>query len=164
MRKMAWMLVGALLAANSAGVAWLIRERVTASRTAQPEVDDATIAQLEKLFRLAVEFQAELQNVVTSGSYSNDNEKQAAMRMRRREALDLEITRLKLQIVKKHRSHDNLTSFLLWVRSVVVTPPSGLTRWDSSLGIWKPFANLARLESLEEELTVVATSLARDIR
>jgi hypothetical protein len=138
----------------------------SASRSSA-QLTDAQVMQLDRLFKVATQFQRELENVVAQARYPDDNEKANAGTLLHNHTVSYHLLRLKYLAVKKSKRHDDLADFFRaafidhidFQRPVAINPAQFRKPLQPA-----PYADVSRLEALQDEFRVMTISLLSDIQ
>jgi hypothetical protein len=134
--------------------------------------DRASLAEADKLFQLASDFQSEMEKAVSQLHPHDEKESKEIKEQLRDRAFRFELYRVRhLQVGESRRVQD--LEVFLWMGTVIVEVPTGILR-EFKPGEYKNGAfvgsgyvdkvNYAKLANIEDEYYALATSLARDLK
>jgi hypothetical protein len=176
MNRLAVALIVVLLIANTSGTVVLLTR---APSTQASRLTDAQLAQADKLFTIVADFQRELENVTGQASYEDDKERTAAKNDLRDRTLLFTQSRIDHDRLKKSARVDD---FVIFVQGVlysrrgwmgVIDPPTFsrfvAAKFDTKFNEVTPsktvqYANVSKLEALQDEFKVLSKSLLDDIK
>jgi hypothetical protein len=180
-RGLAWVIV-ALLLLNTAVLGWHVTKSWSVTGAgSNPTLTDGQLAQMDKLFRVMTDFHRELETVVGQATYENDDEKGVGKRAFQDESLAYGLSKLDYQAASQSRSLRDCQEFVSGALSRRFGP--GLTTAMDQPGFKRfvpakydnnfrktvdsglvSYANVSKLESLQEQFRVLAQSLVEEIK
>jgi hypothetical protein len=150
----------------------LTTSQLLGGRPSAGTVNDAALAEVDKLFQLASDFQAEMEKAVSQLHPKDEKENKEIKEQLRNRAFHFELYRVRHLQVKASRRVQDLEVFL-WVGTVIVDVPTGIFQ-EYTTGEYKngtfvgggyvDKVNYAKLTNIEDEYYALATSLARDLK
>lgn len=162
MRRLGLVLAGTLLILNTAGVGWLVLQSRREHKTIL--VGDRSLEQLNRLFRLVGEYQAELEKVGLQAPFPDDAKRKEWKDLLRWRELGVEGTRIAYLNAQREGTAEALGLFLGLARLSVTTPTATFSAYDTKTFKSTTFANTSRLESLENDFDVLMVELLRDLK
>ncbi len=162
MRRLGLALAALLLILNTAGVAWLVLQSHREHKVIL--IGDRSLEQLNRLFRLVGEYQAELEKVGLQAPFPDEGKKKEWKDMLHWHELGVEGTRIAYVNVQRERTAEALGLFLALARFSVATPTATFSTYDTKTFTSTTFANTSRLESLENQFDVLMIELLRDLK
>lgn len=148
--------------------------------SAGPRVSESQFGQVEKLFSVLSDFHKELESVTGQATYADDKEKAAGKKVRQDESIAYSLCRLDYERARRSRGVNDVHQFLVgalysrgFVGSGALDVPY-LQRfvpavYDQNFRQVKEadtvsYANVSKLESLQEQFRVLAQSLLDDLK
>lgn len=166
-----------ILALNLVATAYVaLLSRATASAAfSQAKLNESELAQLEKLYNLATDFRAELENIAGRASFPSQKKKIAATRYLQNQKMTLERVRIEYKKLREAQTQEagvrfitiawGDDSFLSGTRLMEVNEWA-FADYNNMTENYVPYPNVsfAKLEALNNEFRVIALSLIKDIK
>lgn len=168
-------LLVALLTLNLVGTVYLGFQLHAKPRPAVTQLSPAQLEQLEKLFKLAGQFHAELEQVATRAVYPSEKEKLEVNEYLQGHAMSLHLARLELARAMRERSSAAGQRFVqacwgddsFFSRGTLLfeVPKYRFAKYNNVTERHVPYegVNLARLESITNEFRVLALSFIKHL-
>lgn len=166
-------LIVVLMTTNVAATAYLIHQNQ--SKSSEAQVTTTQLDQLKKLYVLAKDFRTELEQITGRINYPGEKEKTEANSYLQEHMLTLQIARLQLARALNDRTINAAEKFLMtcWGLDSIFSDGSRLFAVPKyRFSIYNKVteqhtlydgANMSRLESIENDFRVLATTLAKDL-
>lgn len=162
---------------NTCGVAYLVVDRLSESRSPDTRraLTDAELEQLSKLFKLALQFRTELEQLAGRAEYPSEKEKSAANNYLQNHLLTLKFAEMELERTRRERSQQAAKAFVAtcWGDQGFFAPGTSLMdvqkytfgKYNNAIEDYVPFpgVNFSRLEALNNEFRVMALSFVKDL-
>jgi hypothetical protein len=110
----------------------------------------------DDLFHIVAQVHTEYEVVFTTAAFPDDTAKSTARKWYRARELDWELLRCVYGDMKYYRTLSEAANFLHRSRFFVDVPASGLSNWKR-----EPYANLTKLEGLNDEYWIQAIKFGR---
>jgi hypothetical protein len=160
---------------NFIGTAYLCVSRVNERSKSVQKISDNQLAQIDKLYSLATDFKAELENQYGKVSFPTDKDKQVASDWMQNYYMNAERVRILYIHVHETRSIDSAVQFLsfcwggdsfLGTQGIVTDVKYPFAKYNNITGNMDPFinANFTKLDSINNEFRVLTLSLIKDIK
>jgi hypothetical protein len=171
--------VTVLLLVNTAAVGLLATGRTIGQQSTSPMLTATQLAQMEKLFRIMMDFHREFEAVVGQAQYADDDEKKNAKDTLQGESFAYSLSKIDYEMARRSRrardcqqfvasalaGHGAFGSAALGIPSFQryeVPKYEGLRQVTP--GGYTSYGNVSKLESLAEQFVVLAQSLIEDIK
>ena len=167
----------ALIGLNTVGLSFLIFEQTRPIPNAQKHtaLSNSELEQLDKLYKLALEFRVELEQMAGRVTFPSEKAKTGANNYLQNHQLDLNFARLKLDQIHRAHSPDAAIDFIAicWGDSSFFSEGTALidveenrfSDYKSDIGfVPYPNASFSRLSSLNNEFRVLALSFVNDLK